>query len=175
MASAMSTKILGPLRLSKQLISASFCRSKSDLTAATGHTFTEYEKQRDKKDVSIIVNEKMDISAISGVPEEHIKTRTVRIFVPARNTMQSGTYNTRRWRMEFDSRERWENPLMGWISTGDPLSNLEVNFNSKEDAISFCEKNGWDWFVEEEKKPKMVKKSYGANFAWNKRTRVSTK
>lgn len=59
----------------------------------------------------------MDISSLSGVPEEHIKTRTVRIFVPARNAMQSGTYGLRRWKIEFDVRERWENPLMGWIST----------------------------------------------------------
>ncbi|GFS11473.1 NADH dehydrogenase [ubiquinone] iron-sulfur protein 4, mitochondrial [Elysia marginata] len=58
---------------------------------------------------------------------------------------------------------------------GDPLSNTEVNFGSKEDAIAFCEKNGWDWFVEEQQKPKRMMKSYGSNFAWDKRTRVSTK
>ncbi|KAH9487859.1 NADH dehydrogenase Fe-S protein subunit 4 ndufs4 [Bulinus truncatus] len=168
----MSTKILGPLRLTRQLINA---RSKSSITAATGSALSEYDKHFEKKEVTITVNEKMDISAINGVPEEHIKTRTVRIFVPARNAMQSGTYNTRRWRIEFDSRERWENPLMGWVSTGDPLSNMEVNFNSKEDAIVFCEKNGWQWFIEEQQKPKMIKKSYGANFSWDKRTRVSTK
>lgn len=77
--------------------------------------------------------------------------------------------------MEFDERERWENPLMGWTSTGDPLSNTEVNFHSKEDAIAFCEKNGWSWFVEEQTVPTPKRKSYGANFAWDKRTRVSTK
>jgi hypothetical protein len=58
-----------------------------------------------------------DISALSGVPEEHIKTRHVRIYSPARNATQSGNFGTRRWRMEFDTRERWENPLMGWSST----------------------------------------------------------
>lgn len=90
--------------------------------------------------------------------------------------MQSGTNNIQSWEMEFDNRERWENPLMGWSSTGDPLSNMKVNFASKEDAISFCEKNGWKWFVdtEERVKPKRVK-NYGINFSWNKRTRVSTK
>lgn len=31
--------------------------------------------------------------------------------------MQSGTDNTHNWVMEFDNRERWENPLMGWSST----------------------------------------------------------
>jgi len=116
-----------------------------------------------------------DISCVTGVPEEHVKSRRVRIFKPAKNAMQSGTNNIHRWRMEFETRERWENPLMGWASSGDPLSNLNIDFSSKDDAIAFCDKNGWPWFVEEpvDKKPKA--KTYGANFSWNKKTRVSTK
>ncbi|XP_049964796.1 NADH dehydrogenase [ubiquinone] iron-sulfur protein 4, mitochondrial [Schistocerca serialis cubense] len=123
----------------------------------------------------ITVDQPADISVITGVPEEHIKTRLVRIYMPAKNAMQSGTDNTHRWEMEFETRERWENPLMGWASTGDPLSNMKIDFQTKDDAISFCEKNGWRWFVEEPK-PKQAKvKNYGFNFSWNKRTRVSTK
>ncbi|XP_036164973.1 NADH dehydrogenase [ubiquinone] iron-sulfur protein 4, mitochondrial isoform X2 [Myotis myotis] len=116
-----------------------------------------------------------DITTLTGVPEEHIKTRKVRIFVPARNNMQSGVNNTKKWKMEFDTRERWENPLMGWASTADPLSNMVLTFSTKEDAMAFAEKNGWSYDVEEKKVPKPKSKSYGANFSWNKRTRVSTK
>ncbi|XP_030783542.1 NADH dehydrogenase [ubiquinone] iron-sulfur protein 4, mitochondrial isoform X2 [Rhinopithecus roxellana] len=89
----------------------------------------------------ITVDEKLDITTLTGVPEEHIKTRKVRIFVPARNNMQSGVNNTKKWKMEFDTRERWENPLMGWASTADPLSNMVLTFRTKEDAVSFAEKN----------------------------------
>uniref|UniRef100_A0A7R9EA95 NADH dehydrogenase [ubiquinone] iron-sulfur protein 4, mitochondrial n=1 Tax=Timema monikensis TaxID=170555 RepID=A0A7R9EA95_9NEOP len=119
----------------------------------------------------------MNISSLSGVPEEHIKNRLVRIFKPSKNAMQSGTDNTHHWEMEFETRERWENPLMGWTSSGDPLSNLKLEFSTENAAIEFCEKNGWKWFIEEEKdKAKVQKvKSYGHNFSWNKRTRVSTK
>uniref|UniRef100_A0A7R8ZEU9 NADH dehydrogenase [ubiquinone] iron-sulfur protein 4, mitochondrial n=2 Tax=Timema TaxID=61471 RepID=A0A7R8ZEU9_TIMDO len=125
----------------------------------------------------ITVTEPMDISTLSGVPEEHIKNRLVRIFKPSKNAMQSGTDNTHHWEMEFETRERWENPLMGWTSSGDPLSNLKLEFSTENAAIEFCEKNGWKWFIEEEKdKAKVQKvKSYGHNFSWNKRTRVSTK
>ena len=59
----------------------------------------------------------MNISAVSGVPEEHIKGRLVRIYVPSKNSMQSGTDNVQAWQMEFETRERWENPLMGWASS----------------------------------------------------------
>jgi NADH dehydrogenase (ubiquinone) Fe-S protein 4 len=50
-----------------------------------------------------------------------------------------------------------------------------VDFASQEEAIEFVEKNGWDYWVEKasEKQPKS--KSYALNFAWNKRSRKSTK
>lgn len=98
------------------------------------------DQTRDKQ--LITVDEKLDITTLTGVPEEHIKTRKVRIFVPARNNMQSGVNNTKKWKMEFDTRERWENPLMGWASTADPLSNMVLTFSTKEDAVAFAEKNG---------------------------------
>ncbi|XP_041083956.1 NADH dehydrogenase [ubiquinone] iron-sulfur protein 4, mitochondrial-like isoform X1 [Polyodon spathula] len=123
----------------------------------------------------ITVEEKLDITSLTGVPEEHIKTRKVRIFVPARNAMQSGANNVRKWRMDFDTRERWENNLMGWASTADPLSNMVLTFTTKEDAVAFAQKNGWSYDLQEKKAPKPNPKSYGANFSWNKRTRVSTK
>ncbi|XP_041371049.1 NADH dehydrogenase [ubiquinone] iron-sulfur protein 4, mitochondrial-like [Gigantopelta aegis] len=130
---------------------------------------------KDKDVQTITVDAKVDISPLNGVPEEHVKPRKVRIFVPAQSAMQSGTHDTRSWRIEFDQRERWENPLMGWTSSADPLSTLNVDFNTREDAMVFCEQNGWDYFIENEHKSIPKQKSYGANFSWNKRTRVSTK
>ncbi|KAK7934403.1 hypothetical protein WMY93_005299 [Mugilogobius chulae] len=123
----------------------------------------------------ITVNEKLDITTLTGVPEEHIKTRKVHIFVPAKSAMQSGINNTKKWKMDFDTRERWENPLMGWSSTADPLSNMVLSFSSKEDAIAFADKNGWSYEITEKRSSKPRVKSYGANFSWDKRTRRSAK
>lgn len=62
------------------------------------------------------------------------------------------------------------------LFSGDPLSNMQVNFNSKEEAVEHCEKNGWKWFVDSEENPKPKRvKNYGVNFSWNRRTRTSTK
>merc|ERR1711935_1000534 len=79
-------------------------------------SFVEIEPRSDNLGM-IEVEEKKDVSFLNAVPSELLKTRSVRIFCPAPNAMQSGTFNTRRWRMEFDEKERWENPLMGWCST----------------------------------------------------------
>ena len=43
--------------------------------------------------------------------------RQVNILSPAKNAMQSGTYQTRYWQIVFDVDERWINPLMGWASS----------------------------------------------------------
>ncbi|XP_068620441.1 NADH dehydrogenase [ubiquinone] iron-sulfur protein 4, mitochondrial [Battus philenor] len=136
----------------------------------------EEAKEKKALESTITVPTKVDITPISGIPEEHIRTRRVRIYQPSKNAMQSGTNNIHHWEMEFDNRQRWENPLMGWTSTGDPLSNTKVQFSSPEEAIEHCEKNGWIWYLECPKYEKEVKpKSYGINFSWNRRTRVSTK
>nr|XP_045601029.1 NADH dehydrogenase [ubiquinone] iron-sulfur protein 4, mitochondrial-like [Procambarus clarkii] len=143
----------------------------------TRKTLLSHEEVQHQKALAgyITIDTPVDITAISGVPEEHIKTRHVLIKMPSKNSMQSGTNNLKKWCITFDQRERWENPLMGWASSADPLSNVQVDFSSREDAIAFCEKNGWAWSTEEAPvKPPRVK-NYGANFSWNKRTRRSTK
>ncbi|KAL6465622.1 hypothetical protein MHYP_G00257550 [Metynnis hypsauchen] len=132
-------------------------------------------QKQEKESQLITVDEKLDITTFTGVPEEHIKNRKVRIFVPTRTAMQSGVQNTKKWKMDFDTRERWENPLMGWASTADPLSNMVLTFSTKEDAIAFAEKNGWSYDITEKRTPKPRFKSYGANFSWDKRTRRSAK
>uniref|UniRef100_A0AC34FBB1 NADH dehydrogenase [ubiquinone] iron-sulfur protein 4, mitochondrial n=1 Tax=Panagrolaimus sp. ES5 TaxID=591445 RepID=A0AC34FBB1_9BILA len=60
---------------------------------------------------------------------------------------------------------------------GDPLSNISGNldFASKEEAVAFCQKNRWNYDVEEVHERKIIPKQYGTNFSWNKRTRISTK
>ena len=45
---------------------------------------------------------------------------------------------------------RWENPLMGWTSTGDPYANVgdsALSFDSQEAAVSFAERHGWEYTV----------------------------
>ncbi|XP_030636720.1 NADH dehydrogenase [ubiquinone] iron-sulfur protein 4, mitochondrial [Chanos chanos] len=170
MASSMS--LLG---LSRACLYSSINRIILNPTRSISSSGWRLAEKQGQDSQLITVDEKLDITTLTGVPEEHIKTRKVRIFVPARTAMQSGVKNTQKWKMDFDTRERWENPLMGWASTADPLSNMVLTFGSKEDAIAFAEKNGWSYDITEKRTPKPTVKSYGANFSWNKRTRRSAK
>ena len=112
---------------------------------------------------------------LNGVPSEELKHRRVRITTPTRNVMQSGEAKLDRWVITWDTQERWSNPLMGWASSADPLSNVDVKFDSKQEAIAFCERNGWTYYVHEPCRRRRMKKNYGNNFSWDKRTRKNTK
>eukprot|EP00040_Diaphanoeca_grandis_P000971 m.17093 g.17093 ORF g.17093 m.17093 type:complete len:165 (-) comp11328_c0_seq1:108-602(-) len=121
----------------------------------------------------------MSAPIFTGVPNRELVTRTVRITEPAIKVTQSGSYGKGgAYKMTWDTQERWENPLMGWASTADPLSNLVVDFETLEAAQSFCQKNGWSYYVYAQPKKILAagkKKGYGANFSWDKRTRKSCK
>ncbi|EDQ91997.1 uncharacterized protein MONBRDRAFT_14804, partial [Monosiga brevicollis MX1] len=114
---------------------------------------------------------------LDTTPPTLLRDRLVRITRPARNVMQSGDYKLDTWVISWDTQERWVNPLMGWASTADPMSNVDVKFDTKEEAIRFCEQKGWTFYVHEPYVKKKFRKvsNYGNNFSWDKRTRKNTK
>ncbi|KAJ7543655.1 hypothetical protein O6H91_09G047100 [Diphasiastrum complanatum] len=99
-----------------------------------------------------------EVGQVSGVPEKHLH-RKVFIYSPARTASQQGTAKT----------GRWENPLMGWTSTGDPYASVGdagLSFDSREAAVEFAEKYGWEYSVKEPKAPVLKPKAYAENFKW---------
>lgn len=103
------------------------------------------------------------------------QSRKVQIHIPAKNVMQSGTFGNNKWRLRWDTQERFENPLMGWASSSDPLSNMQLSFSSSQDAINYCVKHGLEYEVIEPKRASKKVKSYGDNFSWSSRKRVVAK
>ena len=114
------------------------------------------------------------LTRLSGFSQVE-QTRKVKIFIPAKNVMQSGTHGKDRWRLKWDTQERYENPLMGWASSCDPLSNLHLSFPNPESAISYCVNHGFEYEVVQPKKVSKKRKVYGDNFAWSSHSRVVAK
>ena len=94
-----------------------------------------------------------EAEVLSGVPDE-VTNRKVTIYRPAKTAMQSGTAGTEEWRIEFDTKPRWENDLMGWSSSADTVQGLRMKFDSKEDAIRFATRQGYQYAVKEPKETK---------------------
>ena len=77
---------------------------------------------------------------------------TARIFKPAKNAMQSGTAKTREWQLDYEPEQpRAIEPLMGWTSSGDMKQQLTLHFDTKEDAVAYCERKGIAYQVIEPK------------------------
>ena len=78
--------------------------------------------------------------------------------------MQSGIKKFDKWIIEFLTEDPGKNPLMGWESSTDTYSELNLEFKSKDLAIDYAKKNNIDFEVLESHKRKLTKKSYADNF-----------
>ena len=78
--------------------------------------------------------------------------------------MQSGLAKTNKWIIEFKTKDSGVDPLMGWESSTDTLTELKLEFSTKELAIDYAKKNKIDFELIEPQKRKIVKKSYADNF-----------
>ncbi|KAJ9296433.1 hypothetical protein DTO271G3_5131 [Paecilomyces variotii] len=110
--------------------------------------------------------ESVAAAVLSGAPTD-LQARTVRIYRPTKPATQSGTWHSHHWRMDWDvlpKGHRWENPLMGWQSSADYMQGTHLNFKSKEDAIRFAQKQGYEYFVQEPQERKFKPKSYANNY-----------
>ena len=82
--------------------------------------------------------------------------------------MQSAKRNTKSWLLEFDTLDTGVNPLMGWETSQDTMSEVKLEFPSKKQAIDYAKKNNIDYYVLEPQKSKIIKKSYADNFLKDK-------
>ena len=90
--------------------------------------------------------------------------KKAKIYKPTKTAMQSGERNTKNWLLEFDTLDTGVNPLMGWVSSKDTMSEVKLEFSTKEQAINFAKKNNIDYYIMEPQKRKIIKKSYTDNF-----------
>ena len=78
--------------------------------------------------------------------------------------MQSGIAKNAKWVLEFKTKNPTKNPLMGWESSSDTLTELKLEFSTKELAVNYAKKMKIDYEIIEPKKRKILKKSYADNF-----------
>ena len=90
--------------------------------------------------------------------------KRAKIYKPAKTAMQSAKGNTRNWLLEFDTLNTGINPLMGWESSKDTMSEVKLEFLTKEQAINYAKKNNIDYYIIEPQERKIIKKSYSDNF-----------
>ena len=90
--------------------------------------------------------------------------RKAKIYKPSKTAMQSGSRNTKNWILEYDTLNTGINPLMGWETSRDTMSEVKLEFNTKEQALHYAKKNNIDYYIVDPQESKIIKKSYSDNF-----------
>ena len=90
--------------------------------------------------------------------------KKAKIYKPAKTAMQSGRGKLDKWLLEFKTKDTGINPLMGWESSTDTMSEVKLEFSTKELAIEYANRNKIEYTLIDVNKRKTVKKSYADNF-----------
>lgn len=96
-------------------------------------------------------------------------TLQLRIYREPKTATQSGRANTRRWVIEFEPETAREvEPLMGWTSSADTKGQLQLWFDSQDEALAYAKKNGFMYTLETPRERRVRPKAYADNFGYNR-------
>ena len=88
-----------------------------------------------------------------------------KIYKPSKTAMQSGRSKFNKWILKFDNnRNQKKDSLMGWNGGSNTISQVELKFDTKEDAINYAKRNDIEYVVLESSERKVITKSYADNF-----------
>ena len=93
-----------------------------------------------------------------------------RIYKRPKSSMQAGRGNTRQWMLEYEPEKPiTPDPLMGWASSDDMRSQVQLEFETKEQAVAYAGKRGIDYQVFESAPSPQTSKSYADNFRYDRK------
>ena len=88
-----------------------------------------------------------------------------KIYKPSKTAMQSGRSKFNKWVLKFsDKKNQRKDTMMGWNGGSSTVSQIELKFSSKEEAVNYAKKNSIDYEVLETSERKVINKSYADNF-----------
>ena len=83
--------------------------------------------------------------------------------------MQSGNAAAEKWLLEYEPELRPEaDPLMGYTSSADMRRQVRVEFDTREEAVAYAERNGIPFQVADAKETAPKKLSYSDNFRFGR-------
>ncbi len=90
----------------------------------------------------------------------------VKIYQPVKTSTQSGKKN-HPWLLVpvVNENHRCIDNIMGWTSSDNTLTQLELKFQSAQEAAKYAQTKGWDYQIIQPQTAKIIKKSYAENFS----------
>ena len=88
-----------------------------------------------------------------------------RLFRESKNAMQSGKAREGRWILAFESHKpRRPDPLTGWSGGSDTQSQVQLAFDTLEEAQAYAQREGVDYHLVPPGERKLKLQSYADNF-----------
>ena len=88
-----------------------------------------------------------------------------RIVEEQRNTTQSGKARAGRWTLTFEREEPLRpDPLTGWAGSGDTKTQVRLSFDSKDEALAYATRKGFEAHVVAAPPVKLKLQAYADNF-----------
>ena len=88
-----------------------------------------------------------------------------RIIEEQRKTTQSGKARVGRWLLEFERSEAQRpDPLTGWSGSGDTKTQVRLAFDSKEEALAYATRKGFDIHIVPSAPVHLKIQAYADNF-----------
>ena len=98
-----------------------------------------------------------------------------RIYMPSKSSMQSGRAKYDKWVLEYvPTTARHAEGLMGWISSGDTLNQVKVQFETLDEAEIFAKGRGLQYTIEQPQLRHAVKRTYMDNFSYKRPAKSDT-
>jgi len=92
-----------------------------------------------------------------------------RIYRPSKPATQSGRAPTKEWVLTYEeATPRVPDPLMGWASAADTLNEINLRFDTLDEAVAFAKKRGLDYTIIEPQTRTPKVKSYADNFRYDR-------
>ena len=92
-----------------------------------------------------------------------------RIYRPSKTAMQSGRRQSKKWLLEYEPASRRDpDPLMGWSSAQDTLNQVQLRFDTLDEAVGFAGKHGLEYTLIQPHARTPKAKSYADNFRYDR-------
>ena len=90
--------------------------------------------------------------------------KKAKIYIPSKTATQSGRGKLKTWILKFDTKDPSINPLMGWESNDDTMSEVVLEFSTKDKAVEYAKNNNIHYELVEPKQSDFIIRSYADNF-----------
>lgn len=131
----------------------------------SGAELPGYDKMPDDGATVAAAENNLSVHRGASPGPEELRLSPVRVYSRSASPMQSGPAHAGEWIVEFEPHLKpGIDPLMGWISSADPQTQVRLTFETLEAALAYCRRERLPFEVVPPPVRRRRPRSYADNF-----------